>query len=163
MNRLAEFEKNIRNNRTAIVSFIKNNIRASVDAEDIFQKASLTMWKKYETFDNETSFFSWAATIARFQSNNHRRSSERCPVSFDSEVYDVVSIKYQTEYKEEDERYDNLQIALDSLDEDIKDLFMKVYVNGEQIKDIAEKSGLPVQTLYNKLNITKKKLVKMLS
>ena len=58
MNRLAEFEKNIRNNRTAIVSFIKNNIRASVDAEDIFQKASLTMWKKYETFDNETSFFS---------------------------------------------------------------------------------------------------------
>ena len=78
-------------------------------------------------------------------------------------MYDVVSIKYQTEYKEEDERYDNLQIALDSLDEDIKDLFMKVYVNGEQIKDIAEKSGLPVQTLYNKLNITKKKLVKMLS
>jgi len=163
MNRLLEFEENIRNNRTALVSFIKKNIRASVDAEDIFQKASLTMWKKYETFNKETSFFSWAATIAKFQANNYRRSVNRCPVSFDSEVYDVVCLKYQTDYKEEDERYDNLQIALDSLDEDIKDLFMKVYINGEQIKDLAEKFGVPAQTLYNRVNIAKKKLIKMLS
>ena len=163
MNRLAEFEENIRINRASIVSFIKNNIKASVDADDVFQKASLTMWKKYETFDKETSFFSWAATIARFQSNNHRRSSERCPISFDSEVYDVVCLKMKTESKNEDDRYESLQTALNSLDEEVKDLLIKVYVNGEQIKELAEKSGVPVQTLYNKVNIAKKKLIKMLT
>lgn len=163
MNRLSEFEENIRSNRTAIVGFIRSNIKASVDAEDIFQKASLTMWKKYEAFDKETSFFSWATTIAKFQANNYRRSVQRCPVTFDSEMYDVVCLQYKTEFKHEDERYEILQTALNSLDQDIKELLIKVYVNGEQIKELAEKSGVPVQTLYNKVNVAKKKLVKFLN
>lgn len=163
MNRLAEFEENIRTNRVMLVRIINSNIRTSADAEDIFQRASLTMWRKYDNFDSKTAFIAWASTIVKFEACNFRRSYNRCPVSFDSEVYDVVSLLQKTESTIDDERYEKLQLALNCLDKDTKKLLVSVYLNGEEIKTIAEKTGKSPRTLYNKINLAKKKLVEMIN
>lgn len=162
MNRRVEFEENLKNNRNALMSFILSKTNKSMDTEDIFQRASMTMWNKYDSFDSTTNFMSWACAIAFYESRNCYRSFIRCPISFDSEVYDVISLNQMVEDKQDNEIYDKLYNALSELDEESRIILIGVYVNGEEAKDLAKKAGKSPQTYYNKLNIAKKKILEKL-
>jgi len=133
-----------------------------MDAEDILQRASMTMWNKYDTFDSTTNFMSWACTIALYESRNCYRSFIRCPISFNSEVYDDISLKQIVEDRQDNQIHDKLYDALSELDEESRNLLIGVYVNGEEAKDLAKKAGKSPQTYYNKLNIAKKKILEKL-
>ena len=164
MNRLKEFEENLKNNYAGLSAFILSNIKNNLHVDDILQKVSLTIWKRYNDFDNSTKFMSWACTIAKFEINNYRRTSNRCPVNFNSDIYDDVSKFQKTEYGDHrDDITDKLQTALNSLDKESRNLLIAVYVNNEEAKDLAKKAGKSPQTYYNKLNIAKKKLKAILN
>jgi RNA polymerase sigma-70 factor (ECF subfamily) len=162
MNKKAEFEQNVKENQTNLIRFISSRINRNTDAEDIFQKACVTMWKRYNTFDSATDFMAWATTVASFEAKNHNRAFNRCPVSFDSEVYDVVSSIRLADMTEDNPMYEKIISALNSLDEESKRLVIGVYINGEEAKDLAKKAGKSPQTYYNKLNIARKKLVEQI-
>jgi RNA polymerase sigma-70 factor (ECF subfamily) len=162
MNRKQEFEENLSSNRRSLISFILNKVRRTMDAEDVLQRASVIMWNKYDTFDSTTNFMSWACTIASFEVKNYMRSFFRCPVAFNSEVYDVISLLQIAEDKVENDIHDKLRLALTSLDEESKNLLIQVYVNGEEIKDLAKKAKKSPQTYYNKLTTLKKTLAEKL-
>lgn len=160
MDRLKEFEENFKTNRKSLINFLYSKVNKT-DAEDVLQRASLIMWKKYDTFDSTTNFLSWAFTIVGYEASNYRRSFNRCPVTFDSEAFDVASMKL-IEYKDDNEVYEKFQIILNDLDEESKNLLIQVYVNGEEIRDVAKKAKKSPQTYYNKLNILKKFLAEKL-
>lgn len=162
MNRKQEFEDNLSSNRRSLISFILNKVNRTMDAEDVFQRASVIMWNKYNTFDSTTNFMSWACTIASFEVKNYMRSIFRCPVAFDSEVYDVIASLQIAEDKVENDIHDKLRLALTSLDEESKNLLINVYVNGEEAKDLAKKAGKSPQTYYNKLNIARNKIAEQI-
>lgn len=162
MNRRAEFEENLKNSRNALMSFILSKINKSMDVEDVFQRASMIMWNKYDLFDSTTNFISWACTIAFYESRNYCRSFIRCPISFDSEIYDKISLNQIFEDRQDNKMYDKLYNALSELDEESRNLLIGVYANGEEAKDLAKKAGKSPQTYYNKLNIAKKKIMEKL-
>ena len=91
MNDYKEFEKHINDNRLKLLSFLYSKVLVKDDAEDILQRACLTMWKKYDTFDKSTEFIHWAFVVADFEFKNYRRKQMRCPVIFNDEVFDDVS------------------------------------------------------------------------
>lgn len=161
MNRLAEFETNVYRNRTALLRYVSSKVNCVADAEDILQKAMLTMWRRYETFNNDTNFMTWACTVANFESKNAYRKHKRCPVLFDEIVFDDVS-KYVSVYQDED-RYEMMQLALSHLENEERSLLVAVHINGEDVKDIANSTRKAPRTIYNRLYLARKKLAKYIS
>jgi RNA polymerase sigma-70 factor (ECF subfamily) len=161
--RLLEFEENLENNRRSILNFIISKGRSYADAEDILQKASLTMWRRYDTFEHGSGFMSWACTIAQFECNNYYRRMIKCPVSFDSDIVNDLANNL-TQYKEkEDPRKAKLELALKKLPKKSRSLLYSVYVEGEEIKTLAKKHGKSPRTYYNTLNLIRKSLLDLLS
>jgi RNA polymerase sigma-70 factor (ECF subfamily) len=160
MERLKEFEENIIINKNYLINIIASKIRNKSDAVDIFQRACIKMWKKYDQFDKQTNFMAWASTISIFEVKNYNRTYYRCPVNFDSTVFDVVGekLKTSTETEKKFDLIEKLNKAINKLDEVSRYLITSVYMNNEDIKALAEKDGKSPQTYYNKLNLAKKKL-----
>ena len=50
------------------------------------QTVSIAAWTKFDRFDPETDFARWAATIARFEVLNYRRSKARDRLVFDEGI-----------------------------------------------------------------------------
>ena len=164
MDRIQEFEENIKNNSKKLLAYICSVTKNNVHADDLFQKVSLTIWRRYNDFDKSTEFMSWACTIAKYEINNYHRSVHRCPVNFNSEVFEDVSKFCKTNLENtENEIYEKLYNALKTLDNQTRELLISVYVNNEEIKDLAERDGRSAQTYYNKLNLAKKKLKAILN
>jgi len=159
MNKLKEFEENLQNNSSRLLGYICSLAKSNAHADDIFQKVSLTIWRRYNDFDNSTEFMSWACTIAKYEISNYHRTLNRCPVCFNSEIFDDAS-KFCKADSEATvyEIYEKLYNALKSLDKESRDLLISVYVDNEEAKDLAKKAGKSPQTYYNKLNLAKKKL-----
>ena len=42
------------------------------DVDDILQRATITMWRKYASFQPGTSFVHWAIKIAKYESSNFK-------------------------------------------------------------------------------------------
>jgi RNA polymerase sigma-70 factor (ECF subfamily) len=164
MDRLQEFEENLRVNQNALINIISSKIKNKSDAFDIFQKASITMWRKYDSFDKNTVFMAWASTIASYETKNYIRSFNRCPVKFDSETYDVVSMFLLSSSNEDNnDTLSKLNSAITKLDDISRRLVISVYIDGEEIKNLAKRDGKSPQTYYNKLNLAKKNLIEFLS
>lgn len=164
MNRLKEFEENLQKAQNSLINIIAHKIINKSDAFDIFQRASVTMWKKYDSFDGDTNFMAWASTIALYEVKNYVRSCIRCPVTFNSEIFHDVSSSLKNPIKENNnEIYDKLNKALSKLDSVSKRILTLVYVDNIEIKELAKKDGKSPQTYYNKLTIARKKLLSYLN
>ena len=46
-----------------IQAFIRTLVPDPVDADDLFQKTSLVMWRSFATFDREKTFLPWALGV----------------------------------------------------------------------------------------------------
>jgi RNA polymerase sigma-70 factor (ECF subfamily) len=160
---MQEFQEQISNNSTGLLSFIRSFTKNNIHTDDIFQKVCLTIWRRYNDFDKSTEFMLWACTIAKYEIKNYHRAINRCPVRFDSDMYEEVIKFRKTEEQTENEMHEKLNNALKTLDKQTRELLISVYINNEEIKDLAERDGKSSQTYYNKLNLAKKKLKAILN
>ncbi|MCH1439055.1 MAG: sigma-70 family RNA polymerase sigma factor, partial [Rubripirellula sp.] len=55
----------------AVFSFVLAMVRNTADAEDVVQKASVTMWKSFDQYQSGTNFRNWAIQIAKNAALNH--------------------------------------------------------------------------------------------
>ncbi len=58
------FVAQLMEHRHRIYAFIAKQLVNPADAEDVFQKTSIVLWKKMQDFDTAGSFFHWACGIA---------------------------------------------------------------------------------------------------
>ncbi len=65
------------------------------DADEVLQKASIIIWEKFETFEEGTSFPSWARAILYRTAMNHVRSLKHRPVLCDPETLEKLSIGFE--------------------------------------------------------------------
>ena len=65
--------------QVAIRSFVRTLLPDPVDAEDVMQTASLTMWRRFEQYQPGTSFRNWAFQVAKFTAMKHvaRKARDR--------------------------------------------------------------------------------------
>ena len=61
------------------------------DAEDVFQQTSLILWQKWEQFDPERDFLSWACGIARNEVRNFLRRHGRARVVLSERLMDELA------------------------------------------------------------------------
>ena len=61
----------------AVFSFVLAMVRNTADAEDVVQRASMTMWRCFDTYKSGTNFRNWAFQVAKNETLNHLRKVRR--------------------------------------------------------------------------------------
>jgi RNA polymerase sigma-70 factor (ECF subfamily) len=61
------FSQLIARHQSELYAYIFAIVRNWEDADDLFQSLCLVLWRKFEAFRPETSFFAWARQTARYE------------------------------------------------------------------------------------------------
>lgn len=126
-------------------------MRVSSDADDVLQNASLTLWKKRAEFDGDRDFFPWACGVLLIEVHRLRRKSATDKLMFDAELIDSLSADYIEHVDELDQRVIALQKCVNKLSEKDRLLLKERYRADFKPKEIAQRRGCPVTTLYSAL------------
>lgn len=122
------------------------------DAEDVLQRASVTMWRRYETFEPGTDFMAWASTVAFYEAKNFQRVAARSRLRFDDDLLNTLAAERPEDLRHFDARLDALEHCVGKLDPANRQLVEAVYGDDAEIATLAAQLGRAPQTLYNRLN-----------
>lgn len=140
-------------------AYIRSLLPNRADAEDVFQKTSMTLWRKFDQWEPERGVFeAWACGVAFYEVRQFRRTSSRSRLYFDDELMELLSEERQVDLKSHDERLEALEQCRGKLKERDQLLLQEIYDRGYGVVELAEKQGSAVQTLYNRLNQIRRQL-----
>lgn len=74
-----------------ILGFIRTLLPQTSEAEDLLQKTCLIAWQKFDQFDPDTKFSTWACQIAYFEVKNYLRTKSRDRHVFSDDVLDKIA------------------------------------------------------------------------
>lgn len=150
--RQAEFVQLLNAAHRRLLAYLVSILGNVQDAEDVFQRASVTMWQKFEVFESGTDFCAWASTIAFYEARNFQRLSARPRLVFSDDLLKTLAQERIQDVIDVDSRHDALNECLQELDEPARKLLEAAYLEEGSVVNLAEQLGRAPQTLYNKLN-----------
>jgi len=151
-----EFERFLEEVRLPLLRFVVSLLGNVHDAEDVIQRASLTMWRRFSEFEQGTNFQAWALKVASFEVKNFLRSAARSVVTFDDTLLDRLAKDRAVDLQTDGSRLESLEDCMRKLDPQSRALVDAVYTRGEEIKDLAQREGRAPQTFYNRLNFIRR-------
>ena len=128
------------------------------DAEDVFQRVSMILWRRFDTFEQGTNFMAWASTVAFYEVRNFQRVAARSRLWFDDELLEKLAAERLPDLEEGDSRREALGQCLEKLDDSGRHLVEEAYFEQGSIAKLAAQLGRAPQTLYNKLNVIRRML-----
>jgi RNA polymerase sigma-70 factor (ECF subfamily) len=128
------------------------------DAEDVVQRAGLTMWRRFATFEPDSDFIAWATTVAFYEVRNFQRATGRSRLKFDDELLQVLAAERAIEVRESNPRREALETCLEKLDAAARGLVDAIYHEGTEVAALAARHGQAVQTIYNRLSFIRRAL-----
>jgi len=149
--RREEFAENLRRNQTQIFSFIYSLVRNFDDADDLFQRTSLILWRKFERFDRSRSFVAWACGVARFEVANFLRDRDRRRQYFCDDL-DAFLIDAHAELEHIEERREALAECMKKLRLRDQQLLQECYDGSAGIAEIARNWERSIQSIHNSLS-----------
>lgn len=120
--------------------------------DDLLQEASVVMWKKMDQLDDEEGFLPWALTVVRFQAMRVRRTAARDRLMLCEDIMELLA-KESIDLPESiltDER-EALEVCLSKMSESSRQLVLAPYTAPGAVKEIAERTGRTVNSLYKQL------------
>lgn len=141
-----------------IHAFISTLLPHRADADDVFQKTSVILWRKFGEFDPATDFVAWACRVAHFEVHNFLRVERRRPVIFDDALIRQLAEERLASEPRLSRRGEALQYCLDELPANSRQLVEKCYAKHGEINQVANTLGQSVHTLYKKLSRVRRSL-----
>lgn len=80
--RHVEFVSLLNAGHRRLLGYLVSLIGNRHDAEDVMQRACVTMWRKFEHFERGTDFLAWASTVAFYEAKNFQRTAARSRLHF---------------------------------------------------------------------------------
>lgn len=141
-----------------LLGFLRVLLGNSADAEDVLQRASMTIWRKFGEFDPSKDFFAWASSFAFYEAKNFQRVSARSRLHFDDELLQRIAEERVSDLDHREARLAAMDRCIDELDDAGRELVREFYLNKTEVAALAERLGRAPQTLYNKLNTLRRLL-----
>jgi RNA polymerase sigma-70 factor, ECF subfamily len=145
-------------NHGRLLGFLRVMLGNNADAEDVLQRASLTMWRKFADFDQSLDFFPWASSFAFYEAKNFQRTAARSKLHFDDELMARLAEERVADLEQRDARFEAMEKCIEEMDLPSRDLVREFYLNDMQVEALAQRLGRAPQTLYNKLVILRRLL-----
>jgi len=146
-----EFVHLILTNQVRIHNFIRSLVSNHQDAEDLFQKTSMVLWRKFDQYESGTNFASWAMRVAYFEVCDYRKKLARAKVTFSQEVFDALAEKVAEVSVDADERREALENCINGLSDTNREMIKMRYVQDVPVEDLADHLNRPVKTVYRLL------------
>jgi RNA polymerase sigma-70 factor (ECF subfamily) len=141
-----------------LLGFLRVMLGNSADAEDVLQRASMTMWRKFGEFDLSQDFFAWASSFAFYEAKNFQRTAARSRLHFDDELLKRLADERVPDLEQREARLAAMDQCIEELDHPSRDLVREFYLKNTELAVIAQREGRATQTLYNKLNLLRRLL-----
>ena len=141
-----------------LFAYIFSLLPHRADAEDVFQRTSIVLWRKAAQWDRMSDFLAWACGVAFYEVRNFVRVASRDRLRFGEAALDALARDRAESVRRRDERVAALQECLRNLDASERELVQRAYGDEESIRDLARRDGKAAQTLYNRLNQIRRRL-----
>lgn len=139
-------------NQRRIYAYIATLLANSSDVEEVFQQTSLSLWKKWETFDPTCDFTRWACGIAHNHVRNFVRLHRHRNVFLSPAMLDDLAEVHASQQPQFDQRSQALDECLERLPAKQRELVEMCYRGTEPMKTIADKLRIAPSALYMKLH-----------
>jgi RNA polymerase sigma factor (sigma-70 family) len=161
--------------RVRLLKFIRSRVRFLEDAEDILQDVFGELARADALMKPVENAAAWLYRVARNRIIDHykKKKDEPFPVVYDEEedeyiFYEITDILYGAAATPETEYlrglfFDEIQTALDDLPEEQRTVFELTEIAGLSIKEVAEKTHTPVNTVLSRKHYAVKHLQKSLT
>jgi RNA polymerase sigma-70 factor (ECF subfamily) len=151
-NRKVEFAECLRRHQSQLFGYIHALVRDLNDADDLFQQTTTVLWKKFDDYDRQRSFLSWACGVARYEIANFLRARSRQRLYFSDEL-NLVLIEAQEELQpvELEERREALVQCMTKLRERDRKLLETCYSAAGGVREAAQREGRSPQSVHNSL------------
>ena len=153
------FLRHFSQDRDRIFLYIHSLLPHRADAEDVFQRCSLLLWRKFDQFDATREFLPWACGVAFYEVRNFIRVAARDRLQFEDGLIQQLADRRLETLRESDRRLDHLRGCLNELKPADHDLIRAVYVQDRPLPEVAESTGRALQTLYNRLSLLRRGLL----
>jgi len=111
------------------------------------QDVIVVMWRKFADYREDSNFFAWGATIARYLVVDYFRREGRAIVQFSSEamqnIYETTAV-----FDRYDDRVESLETCIEKLPPESRRILVLRYQQSCTIKEVAAKIKMPVHNLY---------------
>ena len=129
------------------------------DAQDVLQKTSLVLWRKFDQFDRETEFMPWAMRVAFYEAKNFLRMASRDRHCFSDDLLEKLASERAGDLDQIEPRALALRHCLAKLSADDRELLDRVYSDRDSVDGIAAELGKATQTIYNQLHKLRRQLM----
>jgi RNA polymerase sigma-70 factor, ECF subfamily len=151
-----ELAKRIVHHQHRVFAYIATLLANHDDAEDVFQSTCLILWRKWDEFDADRDFFSWACGVAHNEVRNFLRRGQRNRLHLSEEVLTQVANTRLMADDVLEARSRFLALCMKKLSEDQRRLVEQCYAGAEPIKAIAEAMGISPAALTMRLQRIRK-------
>lgn len=141
-----------------VYAFIRTLIPNSADADEVFQRTSLVLWRKFADFQPDTDFVRWACQIAKFEALSLRRTLRRDRLIFDESLMESIASERLDREPELSDYYAALLECEQKLSVSEHELVNRCYASGAKINAVAQSLGRPVNSVYKALARIRRKL-----
>jgi RNA polymerase sigma-70 factor len=146
-------------NRDRLFAYVYSLLPHHADAEDVFQRCSVLMWRKFDQFEPDGSFMAWGCGVAFYEVKNFLRSANRNRLQFDADLVSQLAVQRMEKTPELSRKAEALSECVHGLKSSDRELIHHAYHDDQGLKVYAEASGKAVQTLYNRLSILRRQLM----
>jgi RNA polymerase sigma-70 factor, ECF subfamily len=143
-------------NQRRIHAFIRTLVPNQADSEEVLQETSLTGWGKFAEVaaglvGSPDSFVSWICTIARYEALKHYRKQKAYRIPFTEALLEDLAERQQRQTEYLEMRYRSLAICMQKLSTRDRELLQHRYGMNAKPKQIADRTGRPLNTIYKGL------------
>ncbi|MBX3433662.1 MAG: sigma-70 family RNA polymerase sigma factor [Pirellulales bacterium] len=143
----------------ALFAFVYSLVHNHADAEDVYQQAALTMWRKFDDFQIGTSFSAWAAQVVRNTARDWLKAKRRRAASFSDDFIDAVQSAYVSRSPEHyAAKSDALEACVGKLSSRDRDLLAMFYAPARDVIQIASVTRRSVDAVYQAMSRIRKSL-----
>ncbi len=147
-----QFVKLFRLNEKKIYGHILSHVPNRDIAEDIMQETIVVMLRKFSSYKKDSNFSAWGITIGRYLIMEYYRKQSRSVVHFSSEAMENISESVAEVFNVYDDRTEALHLCLKRLPEGAASILKLRYQDSSTVKDIAEKFGKSIHSIYKQLS-----------
>lgn len=142
-----------------IYSYIFSLLGDRVATEDVFQDTCALMWAKFAEFQIGTDFAGWACRIGRFEALKYReKCTRRLPFVGEEFLVTVADARESADHGDDD-WLSVLSECMDKLTPRDHTIIVRRYSSNCTIRELAERLGLPVNSVYKAISRIRRELV----
>ena len=116
------------------------------------QRASMTMWRCFDTYKSGTNFRNWAFQVAKNETLNHLRKVRRDRHVFGEKLLAMLVEQVEERSADLETRSRALDFCIEQLPLAERKMVEGCYAEGSNIRSFAEKAGETANTIYKRLN-----------